>query len=114
MTFALLLLQQGPRVRAPKKPVSDAQVQNADAVATFDGTFKSADKKFVQIEVENGQTMQMYITGRTKFVRDGKPAKAAEFQNGEAVTVETARDARFNLIAVKVETAKKQERQPEK
>jgi hypothetical protein len=42
------------------------------------------------------------------------PAKASEFQSGEPVTVDTSRDAHFNLIAVRVEAAKKQERQPDK
>ena len=82
-------------------------------MATFDGTFKSADRKRLLIEVENGQTMQMYVTSGTRFIRDGKAAKATDFNNGEAVTVDATRDARLNLVAVKVEFApKKEQRQP--
>jgi hypothetical protein len=104
-----MLMQQVPRPRTPRQQQApNAQVQATDAVATFDGTFKSADKKHVIIEVENGQTMQMFITGATRFVREGKPAKAADFQSGEPVTVEAERDVRFNLIAVKVEGGIKQ------
>ena len=78
---------------------------NTDAVATFDGVFKSADKKFLLIETEEGNSIRMTVTGSTKFVRDGKPAKPADFKPDEKVRVDTSRDAKFNLIAVKVETA---------
>jgi hypothetical protein len=102
--LALLVLPQMPRV----------QGGNA-AIATFTGKFHSADKKFVTIEVEEGQSMQMYVTGSTRFIRDGKPVKASDFQAGENVTVETERDARLNLVAVRVEAipAKSPERRPE-
>ena len=76
------------------------------AVATFKGEFKSADKKFLFVEVEDGQTMRMYITRATKFIRDGKPAKAADFQSGEKVNVDAERDARMNMLAVKIEKIK--------
>ncbi len=114
LVFALLLMQQVPRHRpgSPRQS-SNPEVQAENAVATFDGTFKSADKKRLLIEVESGQTMQMYVTAGTKFIRDGKAAKASDFNNGEAVTVEASRDALLNLVAVKVEFApKKEQRQP--
>ena len=78
---------------------------NTDAVATFTGAFKSADKKTLFLEVEDGNTMKMDITGSTKFFRDDKPAKASDFHQGEAVTVDASRDARLNLRAVRVATA---------
>jgi hypothetical protein len=118
LLLVVMLMQQVPRQHRQTQPqVSNAPVENRDAVATIDGAFKSADKKHLYVEVENGQTMEMYITGSTKFIREGKPAKPADFQSGEAVTVDTSRDARFNLIAVRVEAVKKdadkkQERQP--
>jgi hypothetical protein len=87
----------------PRQPQASVQSGNTAAVATFDGKFKAADKKFITVEVEGGQTLRMYITGSTKFVRDGKPAKASDFEIDEPVTVETSRDARMNLLAVRVE-----------
>ena len=45
----------------------------------------------------------MYITGSTRFIRDGKPAKASDFHTDENVTVDASRDARLNLLAVRVE-----------
>ena len=89
---------------------------NTNAVATFTGAFKSADKKFLFIDVEDGNTMRMYITGSTKFFRDDKPAKASDFHPGENVTVDASRDARLNLLAVRIATvpAKAPERPPDK
>jgi hypothetical protein len=113
----MLMLQvpgPGQAQRGHKQSHSSNPVfQETDAVATFDGTFKSADKKHVLIDVENGQTMQMFITGSTKFIKQDKPVRPADFQSGEPVTVEAARDARYNLVAVRV-MSKKEQRQPDK
>lgn len=76
------------------------------AVATFDGVFKSADRKFVNVQVESGETMRMYVTRGTKFVINGRPAKAADFHDGDKVTVDAERDARMNMLAVRIENAK--------
>jgi hypothetical protein len=105
--LALMLFQQVPRPgqRGRIQQGGVAQNANTDAVATFDGVFKSADKKYLLIETDEGNSMRMAVTGATKFVRDGKPAKASDFKPDEKVTVDTSRDAKFNLIAVKVETA---------
>lgn len=105
LALALMLLQYVPRQRTPLPPVNPGGA-NTEAVATFNGTFKSADKKLLLITVEDGQIMQMYITGSTKFIREGKPAKASEFHSEEDVTVDASRDAHFNLIAVRVEAVK--------
>jgi hypothetical protein len=77
-----------------------------DAIATVNGTFKAADKKFVTVQVEDDQLMRMYITSSTKFIRDGKPAKASDFELGESVVVDTTRDQRMNLLAVRIELVK--------
>lgn len=105
LALALMLLQYYPRTRVPPPQVAPGGA-NTDAVATFAGAFKSADKKFLTITVEEGQIMRMYITGSTKFIRDGKPAKASDFHPDENVTVDASRDARFNLLAVRVEAVK--------
>jgi hypothetical protein len=110
LLVTLLLFQQVPRQRTPRHQAAPgSQSGNTGAVATFTGKFKSADKKFITVEVEEGQTLRMFITRSTKFIRDGKPAKASDFQLDENVTVETSRDVLMNLLAVRVEsvTAKK-------
>ena len=112
LTLALMLMQYGTPVPyggrrvGPRSATAVPSNGNPDAVATFSGEFKSADKKFLTIAVEDDQTMRMFITGGTKFIRDGKPVKASEFHTGDLVTVDATRDARMNLLAVKVEIAK--------
>ena len=100
LALALMLMQ----VRMPQRQIGPPAIggANTDAVATFTGTFKTIDKKFLFVEVEDGQVMRMYMTGSTKFVRDGKPAKAADFHTGDSVTVDASRDARLNMLAVQV------------
>jgi hypothetical protein len=89
-----------------------AFLQVPQAIATFDGVFKTANSKFVEIQVESGDTMRMYLTHGTKFVRDGKPAKVHDFQDGDKVVVDAERDVRMNLLAVRIE--KKPEPAPTK
>ena len=100
---ALMLFQYPYPGQAPRRqsnPVKEPA--DTEAVATFTGTFKSADKKFLMIDVENGNTMRMYITGATKFFRDDKPVKASDFHPGDPVSVDASRDNRLNLLAVRV------------
>jgi hypothetical protein len=92
--------------RSPRQATAQPTNGLPDAIATVNGTFKSADKKFVTVQVENDQLMRMFITGSTKFIRDGKPAKASEFELGETVVVDTTRDQRMNLLAVRIELVK--------
>jgi hypothetical protein len=103
LALALMLMQ----TRVPQRTLGPPGISgaNTDAIATFSGTFKTIDKKFLIVEVEDGQVMRMYLTGSTKFVRAGKPAKASDFHTGESVTVDASRDARMNLLAVQVTKA---------
>jgi hypothetical protein len=119
LVFVTLMLFQYPYPypgRVPRQqPAPNGPGANTDAVATFTGTFKSADKKYLFIDLEDGNTMRMYVTGATKFMRDDKAAKASDFRSGDRVTVDASRDARMNLLAVRVEAAPKApERQPDK
>jgi hypothetical protein len=84
-----------------------------DAVASFDGVFKSADKKFVEIQVESGDVMRMYITHGTKFVLDGKNVKPSAFHDGDRVLADATRDSRMNLLAVKIENKKPDDKKPD-
>lgn len=81
-------------------------MQLPNAVATFEGVFKTANSKVVEVQVENGETLRMLRTRGTRFVRNGKPARPADFHDGEPVTVDAERDVRLNLLVVKVELAK--------
>src|SRR4051812_7199705 len=83
-----------------------------NAIATFEGVFKSDNGKFLEVQVESGETMRMYLTHGTKFVKDGKPAKRTAFHEGDKVTVDAERDVRMNMIAVKIESAKSEAPKP--
>lgn len=106
VTTLMLLAQYYPPYpgTAPRRQPSPgfSTPANTDAVATFTGTFKSADKKYLFIDVEDGNTMRMYITGSTKFFRDDKRVKVSDFHSGDPVTVDVSRDSRMNLLAVRV------------
>jgi hypothetical protein len=99
-----------PRTRIPGAAGGAGINAVPDAVATIDGIFKNASKKFVEVQVESGDTMRMYITGKTKFIRDGKPVKSSEFHDGDPVTADASRDARLNMLAVKIELKKPEDK----
>ena len=105
LVLAMSLLFQVPRQRLPPQQGGLREAPQA-AVATFDGVFKIADKKYVTVAVENNQTMRLYLTGKTQFFREGKPAKVSDFQNGDPITIDAERDARMNMLAVRIELAK--------
>jgi hypothetical protein len=80
--------------------------------ATFNGVYRGMESGRLVIEVENGQNMRMFTTGSTKFIRDGKRAKASDFHDGDTVAVDAERDIRMNLVAVRVEAIKPPAKKP--
>jgi hypothetical protein len=77
-----------------------------NAIATFEGILKADNGKFIEVQVESGETMRMYRTRGTKFIKDGKPVKPSAFHEGDKVIVDAERDVRMNLLAVKIEAPK--------
>jgi hypothetical protein len=71
--------------------------------ATFTGVYRGMESGRVIIEMGPDQNMRMFVTGSTKFIRDGKKSKASEFHDGDAVTVDAERDLRMNLVALRIE-----------
>jgi hypothetical protein len=71
--------------------------------ATFTGVYRGVESGHVIIEVGPDRNMRMFVTGVTKFIREGKKSKASEFHDGDAVTVDAERDLRMNLVALRVE-----------
>jgi hypothetical protein len=82
------------------------QVPPPSIPATFSGIYRGIESGHVVIEVEGGQDMRMFVTGSTKFIRDGRPSKASQFHDGDAVSVDAKRDLRMNLVALRVEAVK--------
>ena len=75
--------------------------------ATFTGTFQGIESGgHLVLEVEGGHQLRMFVLGSTKFIRDGKSVKSSEFHEGDPVSVDAERDARMNLVALRVEKAK--------
>jgi hypothetical protein len=75
--------------------------------ATFTGTFQGIESGgHLVLEVEGGHQLRMFVIGSTKFIRDGKHVKSEDFHIGDPVLVDAERDARMNLVALKVEAAK--------
>lgn len=83
-------------LQAPPPPIA----------ATFDGVFRSVESGRIVIEVQNGQSMRLFVTGSTKYIREGKPAKLSALHDGDPVSVDAERDARMNMVALRVEVAK--------
>jgi hypothetical protein len=96
MTFFTAALMMLALLQAPKQ-----------VPATFAGTFQGVESGgHLVLEVEGGHQLRMFVIGSTKFIRDGKTVKSSEFHDGDPVTVDAERDARMNLVALKVEAAK--------
>lgn len=83
--------------------------------ATFEGVFRSVESGRIVIEVQSGNSMRLFVTGATKYIRDGKPSKLSALHDGDPVTVDAERDALMNMVALRVEVAKpKPAKPPEK
>jgi hypothetical protein len=75
--------------------------------ATFTGVFRGIESGgHLVLEVEGGHQLRMFVIGSTKFIRDGKSVKSETFHDGDAVSVDADRDARMNLVALRVEAKK--------
>ena len=80
-----------------------ALLQVPSVPATFTGVYRGLESGHVIIEIGPDRNMRMFVTGSTKFIRDGKKSKASEFHNGDNVTVDAETDMRMNLVALRVE-----------
>jgi hypothetical protein len=80
-----------------------ALLQVPSVPATFTGVYRGLESGHVIIEIGPDRNMRMFVTGATKFIRDGKKSKASEFHDGDTVTVDAERDLRMNLVALRVE-----------
>jgi hypothetical protein len=96
MTFFTAAVMMLALLQAPKQ-----------VPATFTGTFQGIESGgHLVLEVEGGHQLRMFVLGSTKFIRDGKTVKSSEFHEGDPVSVDAERDARMNLVALRVEKTK--------
>ena len=59
-------------------------------------------KKDVILEVGEDQSISFHISGKTKFLKEGKPIKPAAIAPGASLTIDGKRDLLGNVDAVTV------------
>ncbi len=101
LLFALCLASPAQYRQGPSgAPGSDLDILQT-AVATFDGTLRSLDKKHVLLELGEDQTVSIEITKKTLYWRGTKSVAARDIGAGTVVTVEAKKVAN-QLVAVAV------------
>lgn len=93
-------------------PGSDLDILNT-AVATFDGTLRSLDKKHVLLEMSEDQSLTIEVNKKTQFLRGTKTVAMKEFEIGTVVTVEAKKIAN-QMVAVSVRAKADQAETPRK
>jgi hypothetical protein len=71
-------------------------------VATFHGKLKSLSKKEIVLELGEDQSIAFHVSGKTRFLKNGKPIKPAAIAAGAALTIDGRRDLLGNVDAVTV------------
>jgi len=92
-----------PRTRrgAPGTTPSGASAPKG-VILVFKGKLKVLDKKKIVIETEDSELLTIKLTGKTKFLDDGKTIKPAEIDLESPLTVDVNQDADASLLAVNV------------
>ena len=106
IVFLMLLTEAGVNAQYQRsfkpngQPGSDLDILNA-AVASFDGTLRSLDKKQILLEMAEEQTVSIEVNKKTLYFRGTKAITAREVTVGAIVTVEAKKIAN-QLVAVSV------------
>ncbi len=104
IVFLLLLSSLSAQYqRRPKptgRPGSDLDILNT-AVASFDGTLRSLDKKQALLEMGEEQTLSIEVNKKTLYFRGTQAITSREVTVGAIVTVEAKKIAN-QLVAVSV------------
>jgi hypothetical protein len=102
----LLLQSQGGgygRVRRSANPSSPATLGAYQGViVTFHGKLKDRDKKKIEVETEENQLVTIRLSGKTKFLKDGKAIKASAIDLETAVSVDATEDRDLSILAIAV------------
>ena len=104
IVFLLLLsslsAQYQRRSKPTGRPGSDLDILNT-AVASFDGTLRSLDKKQALLEMGEEQTLSIEVNKKTLYFRGTQAITSREVTVGVIVTVEAKKIAN-QLVAVSV------------
>jgi hypothetical protein len=91
--------RRAPQHKAsPQNKVSELETP----VATFHGKLASVSKKDLVLDVGEDQSISFHVSGKTKFLKAGKPIKPAAIAPGSSVTIDGKRDLLGNVDAVTV------------
>jgi hypothetical protein len=71
-------------------------------VVTFEGVAKTMDKKHLQIEQGDGQTLAFHSDKKTKYILNSKEVPPAEIPLQAKVRVDARHEGQGSLIALKV------------
>lgn len=100
IVFLMLLTEAVVSSQPNGQPGSDLDILNA-AVASFDGTLRSLDKKQILLEMGEEQTVSIEVNKKTLYFRGTKAITSREVTAGAIVTVEAKKVAN-QLVAVSV------------
>jgi hypothetical protein len=81
-------------------------------IIVFTGKLKVLDKKKIVIETEEGELLTFKLTGKTKFIGDGKTVKPAEIDLETPLAVDATQDPDASLLAVNVSVDKPRDEKP--
>jgi hypothetical protein len=93
-------MRRGTRVAGTKATGADPNL--GAVVATFGGTLKSITKKDMAIEIENGNSVEFKVIGKTTYFVGDKQVKAKDIAVETPVTIEGKKDGFGVLTAMKV------------
>lgn len=109
LTFCVVVLSiygQYPYPRTRRGGPGAAAPPGASApkgvILVFKGKLKVLDKKKIVIETEDTELLTIKLTGKTKFLSDGKTIKPAEIDLEAPLTVDVNQDTDASLLAVNV------------
>ena len=81
-------------------------------IITTHGTLKQLTKKAVLIQADDDRIMNFRRSGKTRFLRDGQPAKASDFDLESKITVDAVEDNDLKLLAIAIKADPLQKKDP--
>jgi hypothetical protein len=90
-----------PMPRIPGRGGQQKPDPNA-ATTNYEGKIKKLDEKNIALELDDGRTLTMKRTGKTKFYKNSEEIKSSALRIGDHVSVDATEDQQGFLYALKV------------
>ena len=84
----------------PTSPGTLEVVKNVNV--TFHGKLKDIDKKKLMIETEEGHSVSIRLSGKTRFFQDDKQIKRSDIDLDAPITVDAREESDLSILASKV------------